>query len=74
MITVSLKIGLVLKDVIKPLAKSVLIQLELTEAASATNAGIHKKILGWSCYHSSSSVSHKPTTFIISNYNMKDFI
>ena len=31
---------------IKPLAKSVLIPLGLTTAASAADAGIHKKILG----------------------------
>ena len=31
---------------IKPLAKSVLISLGLTAAASAADAGIHKKILG----------------------------
>ena len=34
-----------IKNVIKPLAKSVLIPLGLTAAASATDAGIHKKIL-----------------------------
>ena len=34
------------KNVIKPLAKSVLIPLGLTAAASAADAGIHKKILG----------------------------
>ena len=39
-----LKSGLALiKNVIKPLAKSVLIPLGLTTAASATDAGIHKK-------------------------------
>ena len=32
-----------LKNMIKPLAKSVLIPLGLTEAASAADAGIHKK-------------------------------
>ena len=42
-----LKTGLPLtKNVIKPLAKSVLIPLGLTAAASAADAGIHKKILG----------------------------
>ena len=42
-----LKTGLpLIKNVIKPLAKSVLIPLELTAAASAADAGIHKKILG----------------------------
>ena len=39
-----LKIGLpLIKNVIKPLAKSVLIPLELTTAASTADAGIHKK-------------------------------
>ena len=39
-----LKTGLpLMKNVIKPLAKSVLIQLGLTAAASASDAGIHKK-------------------------------
>ena len=39
-----LKTGLpLIKNVIKPLAKSVLIPLGLTTAASAANAGIHKK-------------------------------
>ena len=33
-------------NVIKPLAKSILIPLGLTAAASAADAGIHKKILG----------------------------
>ena len=42
-----LKTGLPLtKNVIKPLAKNVLIPLGLTAAASAADAGIHKKILG----------------------------
>ena len=52
-----LKTGLpLIKNVIKPLAKSVLIPLGLTAAASAADAGIHKKILGSGCYHSSSHV------------------
>ena len=42
-----LKTGLpLIKNVIKPLAKSILIPLGLTVAASATDAGIHKKTLG----------------------------
>ena len=41
-----LKTGLpLIKNVIKPLAKSVLIPLGLTAAASAADAGIHKKNL-----------------------------
>ena len=39
-----LKIGLpLIKNAIKPLAKSVLIPVRLTAAASAADAGIHKK-------------------------------
>ena len=42
-----LKTGLpLMKNVIKQLAKSVLIPLGLTTAVSAADAGIHKKILG----------------------------
>ena len=42
-----LKTGLsLIKNVITPLAKSVLIPLGLTAAASAADAGIHKKTLG----------------------------
>ena len=52
-----------IKNVIKPLAKSVLIPLGLTAAASAADAGIHKKILG------SGSM-----TLIISNEEMNDIM
>ena len=39
-----LKTGLpLIKNIIKPLAKSILIPLGLTAAASASDAGIHKK-------------------------------
>ena len=42
-----LKTGLpLIKNVITPLAKSILILLGLTAAASVADAGIHKKILG----------------------------
>ena len=42
-----LKTGLpLIKNVITPLAKSVLIPFGLTAAASAADAAIHKKILG----------------------------
>ena len=59
-----LKTGLpLIKNVIKPLAKSVLIPLGLIEAASAADAGIHKKML----------VS-KNTTLIISNEEMNDIM
>ena len=60
-----LKTGLpLIKNVITPLAKIVLIPLRLTAAASAANAGIHKKILG--------SGGH--TTLIISNKDIEDLI
>ena len=43
-----LKIGLsLLKDVVKPLAKSVLFPLGLKAVASATDAAIQKKIFGF---------------------------
>ena len=54
-----LKIGLpLMKSVVKPLAKSVLIPLGLTAATSAADAGIHKNILG---------SGHNNTTLTISN-------
>ena len=53
-----------IKNVIKPLAKSVLIPLGLTAAASAADAGIHKKILG----------SGNNITLIISNDEINDII
>ena len=60
-----LKTGLpLIKNVIKPLAKSVLIPLGLTAAASAADAGMHKKILG----------SENMTTLIISNDEIEDII
>ena len=68
-----LKPGLpLIKNIIKPLAKSVLMPLGLTAAASAADAGIHKKILG-SGNHPSSSASHN-TTLIISNDEIEDII
>ena len=42
-----LRTGLpLMKSVVEPLANSVLIQLRLTAAASAADAGIYKKVLG----------------------------
>ena len=52
------------KNVIKPLAKSVLIPQGLTAAASGADAGIHKKILG----------SGHTTTLIISNDEIENII
>ena len=52
-----------MKNVIKPLAKSVLIPLGLTAAALAVDVGIHKKILGSGHLHSSSSAfPHHPSS------------
>ena len=49
-----LKTGLpLISNVIKPLAKSVLIPLGLTAAASAADAGIHKKNIGIRKYYTS---------------------
>ena len=51
-----------MKSLIKSLAESVLVPLELTAAASATDAGIHKKILG--CGHN--------TALVITHDEMRD--
>ena len=60
-----LKTGLpLIKNVIKPLSKNVLILLVLTAAASAVDAGIHKKILR----------SGNTTMLIISNDEINDII
>ena len=50
-----------MKNVLKPLAKSVLIPLGLTAAAAATNAAIHRKMFG-----------SGDTTLMISNEEMND--
>ena len=50
-------------NVLKPLAKSVLISLGLTAAASATDAAIHKKMFG-----------SRTTALIISNEEMNDIM
>ena len=54
-----------MKSVINPLAKSFLIPLGLTAAASAADAGIHRKISG---------SGHNNTTSIISNDEMDDIL
>ena len=62
-----LRTGLsLLKSVIKPLVKSVLVPLGLTAAASAADAGIHKKISG-SDYKNNAKL-------IISNNEMNDIL
>ena len=59
-----LKTGLLLmKNVLKPLAKSVLIPLGLTAPTSATDAAIHKKMFGSGFI-----------TLIISNEEMNDIM
>ena len=55
-----------MKSVIKPLAKSVLIPLGLTAATSAADAGIHKKIVR--------SGHNNNTTLLISNDEMDDIL
>ena len=63
-----LKTGLpLMKNVITLLAKSVLIPLGLTAAASVADSGIHKKISG-------SGKQNNTTTLIISNDEMEDII
>ena len=52
-----------MRNVIKPLTKSVLIPLGVTTAASISDAGIHKKILG-----------SGTATLVISNDEMEDII
>ena len=66
------KTGLpLIKSVIKPLAKSVLVPLGLTAEALAADAGIYKKILG-SSKHSLGLALPNNTTLIISNDEMED--
>ena len=60
-----LRTGLpLMKSVIKPLARRVLIPLGLTAEASAVDAGIHKIILGFG----------RNTTLVISNNEMEDIL
>ena len=54
-----------IKNVMKPLVKKILIPLGLSAAASTADAGIHKEILGLGHYH------HSSTTLIISNDEME---
>ena len=62
-----LKTGLpLIKNVIKPLAKSVLITLGLTAATPGADAGIHQKILG--------SGHNSNITLTISNDEIEDII
>ena len=71
-----LKTGLpLIKNVLKPLTKIVLIPLGLTVAASATDAAVHKKMFGSGCVAKvCDRIRHsdlaKRTTLIISNEEM----
>ena len=58
---------LLLKNILTPLDKSMLIPLELTAAASAADAGIHKKFLGF-------GTSSSRITLISSNEKFKDIM
>ena len=67
-----LKTGLpLMKNVLKPLAKSVLIRLGLTAASSATDAATHKKMFGSGAHPSALA---KQTTLIILNEEMNDIM
>ena len=70
-----LKTGLpLIENVIKPLARSVLIRLGLTAAgASAGDAGILKKIL-WSGHNGPSSSASHNATLVISNDEIEDIV
>ena len=68
-----------MKNVLKPLAKSISIPLGVTTAASATDAAIHKKMFGSrrppldiTSYHS--NLASRMTTLIISNDEKNDIM
>ena len=68
-----LKVGLsLIKNVIKTLAKIVLIPLGLTVGTSAAHARIHKKILGSD--KSPSILAKQTATLIVSNDEMEDIM
>ena len=67
-----LKTGLpLIRNVLKPFTKSVLISLGLTAAASATNAAIHQKMFGSGTRLLDVA---KQTTLMISNKEMNDIM
>ena len=69
------KTGLpLITNVIKPLAKNVLIPLGLTAVVSAADTRLHKKILGSGHHHLSSSALPNTKTLIISNDETNDVI
>ena len=64
-----MKVGVpLIKSLVTPLGKSVLILLGLTAATSAADAGIHKDVLWFRTYDS------ETTTLILSNKEMEDKI
>ena len=63
-----------MKSVIKSLAKSVLIPLGLTAAASAADAGIYKKVLGSGKRPLNLALPHNNATLIISNDEMDNIL
>ena len=70
-----LKAGLpLMKNIIKPLAKSVLIPLGFTAAASAANTGIHKKIFGSRKRPLDLALPNNTTALIISDDDMEYII
>ena len=60
-----------MKNLLKPLAKSVLIPLGLTEVESATDAAIQKKMFGSGCR---SDLALCTTRLIISNEEINDIM
>ena len=66
------KTGLsLMKNILKPLAKTALIPLRLTVAASATDAAIHKKMFGSG---HPLDLASSMTMLIISNEEMNDIV
>ena len=68
-----------MKNLLKPLAKSVSIPLGVTTAASATDAAIHKKMFGsrrppWDITSYHSNLASRMTTLIISNDEKNDIM
>ena len=59
---------------IKPIAKSVLIRLGLTAAASEADAGIHRKTLGSGHNKNNNNNNNNNNTLIISNDEIEDII